>query len=509
MQVVATVIDSLIVLLGLDASNYKKGRETAEKETAETARKAKLSADAITKSLTDVGKTVAGLFLGFETASGFAKWLGTLNSGEAALGRTAANIGMSAHELNKWGNAVQLAGGSAQDAQGAFTQLTQDFVKMNATGEQSALLQLLRARGVMIRDENGNLRNQGQILEELADKTAQYGRAYQATMFAQVGLSQGEINYLTQTKALREDQLRLAEKNNSVTEDSVAKAQRLQEYWRNIGIQIASAGQKILEEITPAIQQAFTWASNFMNAFKNSGALDELGETLRTIMSLFEKLFKAAEWLANTGPVKALGKYTQFMLKEYGKILDFFDPGADKNTQQGASSENTPLVAPDRKYRYNNPGNLRPYKAGQEQIGGFRTFGSTEEGLQALNADIDAKMRRGLDTISKIISVYAPAGDHNNVPAYIADVSRQTGRGANEHLTDADRQAIVAAIVRHEGAQLQPTNDKFGKNGGNTVTVNIDHMSVNGSSDPRATADAVPLALQRKLSVAQADTGQQ
>ena len=45
----ATVIDSLVVLLGLDASNYKKGREQAEKETGETARKAKAAADQITK----------------------------------------------------------------------------------------------------------------------------------------------------------------------------------------------------------------------------------------------------------------------------------------------------------------------------------------------------------------------------------------------------------------------------------------------------------------------------
>src|SRR5580658_1785022 len=195
----ATVIDSLVVLLGLDGSNYKKGREQAQKETGETARKVQESADHITKSLLDVGKAVGVLFLGFETASGFTKWLAGLNTGEAALGRTAANIGMSAHELNKWGNAVKIAGGDASDAQGAFAQLSEDFQKMNTTGEQSALLQFLRARSVNIRDANGNLRNQGEILEELADKTAQYGRQYQVTMFRQAGLSQGEINYLTQS----------------------------------------------------------------------------------------------------------------------------------------------------------------------------------------------------------------------------------------------------------------------------------------------------------------------
>lgn len=508
----ATVIDSLVVLLGLDASNYKKGREQAEKETAETSRKTRQAADAITKSLTDVGKTVASLFLGFESATGFAKWLGTLNSGEAALGRTAANIGMSAHELNKWGNAAALAGGSAQDVQGAFTQLTQDFQKMNATGEQSGLLQLLRARGVQIRDENGNLRNQGTILEELADKTAQYGRAYQATMFAQAGLSQGEINYLTQSKELRNDQLRLAEQNNSVTEDSVQKAQRLQEYWRNIGQQIEAAGQRILETVTPAIQEAFTWASNFMATFRGSGEFDRLAETFRDIGHVIAGIVHAIEWLANSGPLKALGTYTNFMLKQYGKVLDLFDPGkgAQQNAQGGASSPNTPQVAPDiglGQYRNNNPGNLRPYKSGQAtDARGFRTFGSTAEGIQALNDDIAAKLHRGLDTISKIVDVYAPAGDHNDTVAYKAALVRDTGKTTNEHLTDADRAAIVAGIIRHEDAALKPAKTAADVKPG--VNVQIDQMHVHGSSDPKATADAVPAAIQRKLTVSQADTGQ-
>lgn len=251
----ATVIDSLVVLLGLDASNYKKGRETAEKETKETARKSKAAADDITKSLVDVGRQVAVLMLGFDSAIGFGKWLGALNAGEAALGRTSANIGMSAHELNKWGNAVELAGGSATDAQAAFTQLTEDFQKMNTTGEQSQLLQFLRARSVNIRDANGNLRDQGQIFEELADKTAQYGRQYQVTMFKQAGLSQGYINYLVQQRDIRNDQLRTAERDNAVTDETVKKAAELQQYWRNIGLQISAAGQMILTAITPTLTQ--------------------------------------------------------------------------------------------------------------------------------------------------------------------------------------------------------------------------------------------------------------
>ena len=90
-----TIIDSLIVKLGLDASNYKKGREQAERETGETTRKVKGASEDISKSLLEVGRNIAGLFLGFEAASGFTKFLGNLNAGEASLGRTAKTAGLS------------------------------------------------------------------------------------------------------------------------------------------------------------------------------------------------------------------------------------------------------------------------------------------------------------------------------------------------------------------------------------------------------------------------------
>lgn len=508
----ATVIDSLVVLLGLDASNYKKGRETAEKETSETARKAKIGADEITKSLTEVGRTIAGLFLGFETATGFAKWLGSLNAGEAALGRTAANIGMSAHELNKWGNAVTLAGGSATDAQAAFSQLTEDFQKMNATGEQSALLQFLRARSVNIRDANGNLRDQGEIFEELADKTAQYGRQYQVTMFRQIGLAQGEINYLTQSKALRDDQLRLAEKNNSVTEDSVRQAQQLQEYWRNIGAQIEAVGQKILTAVTPAVRGAFTAVSELMGAFKDSSGLDRIAQTMRVISSFVSSINESIKFWATAVSNSAIGKYFDFMFKLYGKGLDLLDPGKSTAPAAGAAARTgpaTPQVTPDtgvgyvapagtKAARFNNPGNIL------DRQGNERRYATPEEGAAALENDLRIKMQRGLRTVDAIINAYE-GGDtvRNNIPAYIADVKKRLGK--NE-LTEADIRQLALAISTHESG---PSARNVAPAAGGHTTVTVGTIQVNApNADPKAVAEQVPAAIQRKFSVSQADTGQ-
>lgn len=509
----ATVIDSLVVLLGLDASNYKKGREQAEKETSETARKAQVNADAITKSLTEVGKTVASLFLGFESVSGFSKFLGGLNKGEADLGRTAAVLGITSHELNKYGLAARYAGQDAASVAASFKTLTDAAVKFQSGQGTSPILDLMRQAQVSVFDTNGHLRNQGEIYEELARKTASWGSQIQASRFAAAGIDAGEIKFLIQSNALRADQYRLAEQNNKVDEDSVKKAQELQEYWRNIGVQIEAAGQKILLSITPAVKDAFTEVSKLMAAFRDTGGIDRIGQVFRAIWSIVKVITDSIKFWASAVNDSIIGKYFNFMFKLYGKGLDLIAPRAkEDNTPLGPP---VPTVGPDGEvsYRNNNPGNLRPYAAGQPvDSRGIRTFPNTAAGLKALNDDITAKMHRGLDTIAKIINVYAPAGDHNDVPAYIQDLVKQIGKGADQKLTDADHDAIVAGIIRHEGARLQagPTPGATARAGAvSKTTVDIGVMHVNSSSaDPRAVAAEVPAAIQRKMDIAQAAAGQ-
>ena len=247
-----------------------------------------------------------------------------------ALGRTSKNIGMTAHELNRWGAAVTLAGGDAADAQAAFSQLTEDFQKMATTGEQSQLLQFFRARGVNVRNENGELRDQGELYEELADKTAQYGRQYQVTMFRQAGLAQGYINYLVQSKKERQDQLRLAERDNVVTEETVKKAAELQQYWRNVGLQIEAAGQLILTAVTPILEQVLKMFGN-INAESDefTTGLKLIGSAAVVIKNIFVGMGDAIG-----GAAAAIGAALHGDFKGAAAILK--DP---KRPQQGTQRE--------------------------------------------------------------------------------------------------------------------------------------------------------------------------
>jgi hypothetical protein len=106
----------------------------------------------------------------------------------------------------------------------------------------------------------------------------------------------------------------------------------------------------------------------------------------------------------------------------------------------------------------NNPGNLRPPGAST----GFQQFGSPEAGVAAMARQLQLYENRDhLDTLSKIISRYAPASE-NDTGSYIADVSKRTGFGPQQSLNLNDPQvlsAVVAAMINHE--QKRGSFDKY------------------------------------------------
>jgi hypothetical protein len=110
----------------------------------------------------------------------------------------------------------------------------------------------------------------------------------------------------------------------------------------------------------------------------------------------------------------------------------------------------------------NNPGDLKCCDGNNwvglaGNNGTFDTFSDTIYGLRAMAVDLTTKIQSdGLNTITAIISDYAPPSE-NNTAAYIASVVSDTGYSASQVLTaDSGTLAnMIRAIVNHEiGDQL-------------------------------------------------------
>ena len=112
--------------------------------------------------------------------------------------------------------------------------------------------------------------------------------------------------------------------------------------------------------------------------------------------------------------------------------------------------------------RNNNPGNLEASELFEWQgqtgnDGRFATFSSPEHGIRALGMNLLSYHRRGLDTISKVISRWAPAQDNNDTSAYIRKVSQALGVSPHERLdltAPSVLSALSKAIIRHENGSI-------------------------------------------------------
>jgi len=108
--------------------------------------------------------------------------------------------------------------------------------------------------------------------------------------------------------------------------------------------------------------------------------------------------------------------------------------------------------------RNNNPGNIR-HNPQNDWLGktgvddkGFVIFDKPENGIRAIARTLDSYARRGIDTVSEIISTWAPSVE-NNTSSYIAHAAKKLGRGAGDRVSRSDYAELIEVIIQHENGQ--------------------------------------------------------
>jgi len=110
--------------------------------------------------------------------------------------------------------------------------------------------------------------------------------------------------------------------------------------------------------------------------------------------------------------------------------------------------------------RNNNPGNIRHNSTFEwsGEVGldaqGFCIFDAPINGIRALARDLRNKINRGLDTVEKILMVYAPPSE-NNTDAYIRAVCQDTGFKPDQelHADQSTLERLCRAIIMHENGE--------------------------------------------------------
>lgn len=177
----ATVIDSFMITLGLDPTDFNKGIDEADKKTESFASK-----------LTKKGTAAAAAFLSFGTIIAQVK---SLVAEADAVSKVADRIGASAPDLYAWGNAAELSGGSVMGLFNSVEGLNKQLARIAVTGK-SRILPFFEQLGVAVVDDSGKVRNVFDVLRDLAGAVEGMSKLESQGILSSLQLDEGTIGLL-------------------------------------------------------------------------------------------------------------------------------------------------------------------------------------------------------------------------------------------------------------------------------------------------------------------------
>lgn len=393
------IIDEFFLLFKSNAKDVQKDVQAAQKATDDFQQELGRTDETAGKLGVTFGKLALA---GVAALEGFAS-LGKLKDGivnainyNAQLEKTSKLTNVNARELSVWNDVVARAGGNptSQEYLSFITKLNQQYAD--------------RGINQRIQYVNRDLGDLADTIKRLNDATP--GSGYAAAK--KLGVGDDLYLALKNGKAALQDDIQLMSMLDNVTGQGAESALDLKKQWVDIGIIFRSS----FNDFAPVAKLFTTFVEAFAFGIKGLGAVFQsiTHLSLEPLKKAFAAEGAATARLAGAPSVAAAPPLP--------------------------ASGNAPLGIRD-----NNPGNLRP--GGVEAV-----YPTQQAGLDAEQAQLQRYGARGINTVSSIISTYAPPNE-NNTPAYIAAVSRATGYAPNQQL-DLDnpevRARLANAINAHE-----------------------------------------------------------
>ena len=483
----ATVIDSLIVTLGLDNKDFQQGMKDTEKGLSDTRK----NTDRVGKQIAASGKDAAEFFGQMQRSA--IKFFAVLTAGKglinftrdvvstgANLYRLSQNLDISADTLHRWGRAADLNGGSMEGFLGTLQNLGSQVTEIFMKGD-SAITPYLRQLGVSVTDAADKAKPLTDILADIADAAEKTfpDRNQRYSYLKQMGFDEGTINLIAKGGKELRSTLAAQQGFSQKDADAAYKAeqtwikaqQRLEKLTREMVIKVlpslerlAESFVKMAEVIIPPMSKAVEifaeldektegWSTSLLLALATLrliggssviGGLVGLSTTLAGMAAGAASLFAPLGAMLYSG--KLNGNEDEALKQLYGE--NYMGPtlenkGPDMSGIDGSSPARRNL----------NPGNINfAGQKGATKNGRFAKFETVEAGVAQMYKQLAKYEREGLNTIEKIISRWAPP-EENDTEGYIRFVSGKMGLDRDAQISmsnPAQAASLISAMAKQE-----------------------------------------------------------
>lgn len=498
-----TVIDEMIVKLGLDPRDFTKGQKEAAASVSNTEKSVQKSAGGMSRQLTGL----AAKWLSFAGAIYAIKKAVTIIDDVAErtrkLGVDAKNYGIAAAGLRNFENAVEMFGGTAADARKSIDGINQAVFDMAYNGQMSDSLIMLARLGVQFQTATGEARDFNSIVLDTADaigKAQEQGmsRASAVQYLRQAGFDEGTSQMILAGRAQAEAALAAQDKRRQVSDSDVSAATEIvqsrtgrRQAWHGGEIEfMQSPAGKAVEAINQAAEELLTPMGAAQAAAKVTGkvtdAMEGMVNKIKEVGGAFDGLLSRlapkgrAAYESVIQSAAAANNISPDLLAGVLATESNFDPAA-VNKKSGAKGIAQLMQSsfPDRVVGVNPDNDIRTAAEYLAQLG-KEAGGNWDLALQMYNAG-PTRMKNAGKPGAK------PLSDETlNYPSKVWDYVENNGNSANPT----------------PGAQAGTTYSK--------TEVQIDNITVQTrATDAEGIADGLDGSVKRKLLASHAEQGMQ
>lgn len=329
-----TIIDALVVTLGLDTSEFKKGQE----ETKDSLKETRDNAEQAAKDMEAAGKRAASFFGSIRTellallgltlsAQGIKSFITSTANSLQQLGINSKALDMSAKSLDGWSRAAEAAGSSAEKMQGTLASFQDVLTDLRTGGGKDnplfAALEIFSGNtGAKFDYKNDNseaiMRKIAQNWNKLnEDAKRKLGGMFGFDNATQQALSSGD---------LVSDADKFA-KASMATEDATKKAADFNRQLTAMKQNFAAAAQVLFTALMPYVEQLIPLIAKFGNWIATHGP--EIEKFFADSAAEISKVIDAVGGWQNALEILlafVVGKWVLGMLGAIGRVMKSFGP---------------------------------------------------------------------------------------------------------------------------------------------------------------------------------------
>lgn len=495
-----TVIDSLVVELGLDPSKFTKGQQQAFDAAKKLEDQVARSGKSVEESSAKMGDSLGAIrsqalqlfavFTGGKTALGFAR---DLTHANAQLGRLERNIGVSASTISKWQSAARIFGGDAQQMATSFQTISDAFAgwKIGVVSPLIADLRAISTAGGKIIDVNKGVEQSFLDLSENLKRIHDRDPAQAGLLGRRIGLDPALYDLLVQGPDKLQKVLDYVQKIGTATHADVDAFGELEKRISQMGLKAESLGRKLLGGEGGGAQTIIGIA-DWLN-LPPGEALDQAKQGFTDQVQRsggyggFLKDLFTFNWWGNSG-VRP-------------QVNSLFTPGGSGGGKFTSQAEKEAYIRAAAAKRGINPNTAMAVARSE----GFNSFQSTVPVPGGPNGREDSwgafqlYMGGGLGNEFQKATGLDPRDPANERATidYALDHARKSGWGAFHG-------------AKNTGIGPWSGIDRNAGGGGNTTEVNIGQVNVTApaGSDPATFAERFSAAVKRQSYTAQSNNGQ-